>query len=266
MRFTAASVLLSLPFLAAADAPGYEAQFQEYLGKAQGYYEKIASKIPHPNRYDPIAAAEAKAGSMKLDVIGLNNWRETLYDPVKPDATTPEERWLLITGGNRTCFGHCGKIEAAFNETAAKFALLPDAPRTALLNCDDQPVLCNAWSAPVGALWIFEMLPEPAAINVWSKRLNLTTTTSDDLMKLHEEGYKTQAKLHEGTFHPFNGWLAQNKLQVPAGYALWFFNLLPSWAFMILVSLLSRTMMSNRMNNQMAGGHRPPAAGQATPR
>ncbi|KAI0541718.1 hypothetical protein GGR58DRAFT_413010 [Xylaria digitata] len=266
MRFNSASVLLAMPILAVADTPDYQAQFQEYLGQAQGYFEKIASIIPSPNKYDPVAAAAAKAGSNKIDVIGLHNWNDTLYEPVTPGSTTPEEWWLLITGGNKTCFGHCGKLEAAFNETAGKFAIEPSSPHMALLNCDNQPVLCNAWSAPVGALWIFEMLPEPSPISIFTKRLNLTTVISDDLIQLQKDGYRTVAKEHDGIFHPFNGPLAQNGLSVPAGYVLWAFGLLPSWAFMILVSLFSRRMMASRMEGQMHGGPRPAATGQAAPR
>ncbi|KAI1297350.1 hypothetical protein F5Y03DRAFT_281905 [Xylaria venustula] len=265
MRFNSASALLSLPLLAAADTPGYQAQFQEYLGQAQGYFEKVASSIPSPNKYDPAAAAAAKTGS-NIDVIGLHNWKDTLYEPVTPGSTTPEEWWVLISGGNKTCFGHCGRVEAAFNETAARFATEPEAPHLALLNCDNQPVLCNAWSAPVGSLWIFEMLPEPSPVNIFTKRLNLTTITSDDLIQLHKDGHKTATQEHDGLFHPFKGTLAQNGLSVPAGYVLWVFGLLPSWAFMILVSLLSRRMMSSRMEGQMHGGPRPAPTGQAAPR
>ncbi|KAI0025920.1 hypothetical protein F4780DRAFT_789393 [Xylariomycetidae sp. FL0641] len=267
MRFSTAPALLSLPLLATAQIPPeYQEQFQHYLGVAQGYYEKIAARIPQPNRYDPVAAAEAKAGSMQMDILSLDNWKDVLYAPVKPDTTTPEEWWVLITGGNKTCFGHCDKVEAAFNETAAQFALTPGAPHTAMLNCDDQPVLCTAWSAPVGALWVFEMLPPPAPVEIWTKRLNLTTTTSEDLIELQKEGYKTQATLHTGTFHPFKGFIAENGLSTPVGYLIWGFNLLPSWMFMIFISMFSRTMMSNRVNNQTRGGPRPPAAGQASRR
>ncbi|KAF2964815.1 hypothetical protein GQX73_g8762 [Xylaria multiplex] len=266
MRFNSASVLLAMPILAVADTPDYQAQFQEYLGQAQGYFEKITSAIPSPNKYDPVAAAVAKAGSNRIDVIGLHNWKDTLYEPVTPESTTPEEWWLLITGGNKTCFGHCGKLEAAFNETAGKFAIEPSSPHMALLNCDNQPVLCNAWSAPVGALWIFEMLPEPSPISIFTKRLNLTTVTSDDLIQIQKDGYRAVAKEHDGLFHPFNGPLAQNGLSVPVGYVLWAFGLLPSWAFMIIVSLFSRRMMASRMEGQMHGGPRPAATGQAAPR
>lgn len=266
MRFNSASSLLALPLLAAADTPDYQAQFQQYLGQAQGYFETFASKIPSPSKFDPIAAAAAKAGANKVDILGLHNWKETLYGPVTPGSTTPEEWWVLITGGNKTCFGHCGKVEAAFNETAGKFALEPNTPNMALLNCDDQPVLCAAWSASVSSLWIFEMLPEPSPINIFTKRLNLTTTVSDDLVQLQKDGYKTDTKEHDGLFHPFNGALAQNGLSVPAGYVLWAFGLLPSWAFMIVVSLFSRRMMASRMEGQMQGGPRPAPTGQSAPR
>ncbi|KAI0484400.1 hypothetical protein GGR56DRAFT_23868 [Xylariaceae sp. FL0804] len=265
MRFST-TALLGLPLLAAADAPDYQAQFQQYMGQAQGYFDKVASKIPHPNKFDPVAAAEAKAGSMQMDILGLDNWKEVLYGPVKPDATTPEDWWVLFTGGNKTCFGRCGKVEAAFNETAGAFTLTPGAPHTAMVNCDDQPVLCNAWSAPVGGLWVFEMLPEPSPINIYTKWLNFTTTTSDDLIELQKSDYKSELKLHDGMFHPFNGPLAQNKLSTPVGYIIWAFNILPSWAFMVIISMVSRSMMSNRMQNQMNDGRRPAAAGQAAAR
>ncbi|KAI1816425.1 hypothetical protein GGS20DRAFT_538265 [Poronia punctata] len=266
MHFSSTAALLALPLLATADVPEYQAQFQQYLGQAQGYVEKFASKIPSPNRYDDAAAAAAKSGSDKISTLGLHNWKNTLYEPVTSGSATPEEWWLLITGGNKTCFGRCGQVEAAFNETAAKFATDDKAPHMALLNCDDQPVLCNAWSAAAGNLWILEMLPEPSNINIWSKRLNMTTTTSDDLVQLHKNGYKEEAHLHDGLFHPFNGAIAQNGLSTVVGYVLWAFSLVPSWAFMIFVSFFSRRMMSGRMEDQMRGGPRPAATGQAAPR
>jgi hypothetical protein len=103
MRFSvAASALLGLPLLASAqDVPQYQAQFQNYLDKFMAY----VPNIPNPSKADPIGAAEAKAGSLKMDVISLDNWRDVLYAHVTPQTTTPEETWLFITGGNKTCFG-----------------------------------------------------------------------------------------------------------------------------------------------------------------
>ncbi|KAI1257311.1 hypothetical protein MGN70_000351 [Eutypa lata] len=240
MRFSTAAALFGLPLLAVADVPEYQAQFQEVLGP---YIDKIKPYIPNPNKHDPIGAAEAKAGSLNLDILTINNWNSTLFGPVTPETTTPVEWWVLFTGGNKTCFGKCGRVEEAFNQTAAKFALEPNSPHTALINCDNQPVLCNAWSAPTGAFWIFEMLPAPAPINIWTKRFNMTTVTSDDFVQLHQDGFKSSAHLHDGFFHPYNGKLAEFGLSTAVGYALWIMNAIPSWAFMVGVSMLSRSMM-----------------------
>jgi len=152
------------------------------------------------------------------------------------------------------------KVEAAFNESAAKFATLPKAPHMAYVNCEDQAILCNSWSASPGSLWIFEMLPPPAKINLYQRRLNLTTTTSETLLDLHSQESKEGFRLYEGYFHPIDGVLATRGLAVPIGYALWALNIVPSWLMMLVISFVSRSMMSRRMNNVQ---NRPAAAGAA---
>ncbi|RTE81451.1 hypothetical protein BHE90_003990 [Fusarium euwallaceae] len=256
MRFSSSTVLAALPALVAAqDSPvdQYKAQFQNFLGQISGY-------IPNPGHHDPIAAAEAKAGAMRLDILTLENWKDTLYEPVAADATTPEEWWLLVSGGNKTCYGRCGTVEQAFNETAAKFALLENSPHMAYLNCDNQPILCNSWSTGPASLYIFDLLPKPAPVEVYKKRLNLTTTTSDDLVALQASGNKEDFILIDGWFHPFNGKAAETGLAVPFGYVMWAFGLIPNWLFMLLVSFGSRTMMNRRMAPDVAGR---PQAGAA---
>ncbi|KAF5612111.1 peptidyl-tRNA hydrolase [Fusarium sp. NRRL 25303] len=254
MRFSSSTVLAALPALAAAqDSPidQYKAQFQNVIGQ-------FASYIPNPGHHDPVAAAEAKAGSMRLNVLTLENWKQTLYEPVSAGATSPEEWWLLISGGNKTCYGRCGIVEQAFNETAAKFALLDNTPHMAYLNCDNQPILCNAWSAGPASLYIIEMLPEPAPVEIYSKRLNLTTTTSDTLVAFHESGSKDQFhRIDSSWFHPFNGKLAEYGVAVPFGYLMWAMGLIPNWLFMLVVSFGSRAMMSRRMQ----GANGAPQAG-----
>jgi len=142
-----------------------------------------------------------------------------------------------------TLKGHCGKIEQAFNETAAKFAITPGSPRMAYLNCDDQPILCNSWGVGTGYVWSFNMLPPPAQIDIYKKRLNFTTTASSDLVAASKskEGHGW-VKL-DSWFHPFEGKAAELGLAVPWGYLVWGFNLVPNWLFMILVSFISRSMM-----------------------
>jgi len=113
----------------------------------------------------------------------------------------------------------------------------------ALLNCEDHPILCNSWSAGTGSLWVFEMLPPPSKIDIHVKRLNLTTTTSKTLLDLYAKDSKEDFHLHEGFFHPFDGPLAKYGLSVPVGSVLYFFNVVPSWAMMLVVSFISRSMM-----------------------
>ncbi|KAK3315370.1 hypothetical protein B0H66DRAFT_343106 [Apodospora peruviana] len=263
MRFST-SALLALPLLAAAA----ESPFEQYKAKFQNFLGSFGATAPSADKVPPVDAAKAKVGSKKIETLTLQNWKETLYRPVHPDATQPEEWWVLVTGGNKTCFGHCLKVETAFNETAAKFAVLPKSPHVASLNCDDQPVLCNAWSASTGALWIFDVLPEPAPTDIYWRRLNLTTTTSKDIVDLYTKGDKKEDfKLVEGYFHPINGQLAQYGLAVPLGYFFWALNAIPSWGMMLIVSFLSRSMMNRRMDNTRgAPGAAPGAAPAAAPR
>lgn len=116
MRFSSAAALIGLPLFAAADVPEYQAQFQNILGpyieqaqpyidQAKPYFDKAKSYVPNPNKHDPVGAAEAKAGSLNLDILTINNWNDTLFGPVTPETTTPVEWWVLFTGGNKTCFG-----------------------------------------------------------------------------------------------------------------------------------------------------------------
>lgn len=101
MRFSAAALAAALPALSVAQEnplDQYVAQFQQILGQASSY-------LPVPSKHDPEAAYAAKTGPMKLSVLTVDNWKETLYEPVTPITTTPEEWWVLITGRNKTCYG-----------------------------------------------------------------------------------------------------------------------------------------------------------------
>ncbi|KAH8899714.1 hypothetical protein GQ53DRAFT_325298 [Thozetella sp. PMI_491] len=245
MRFST-TALLALPLLAAAA----ESPFEQYKAQFQNFLSSFGVKTPGSAEKEAAPATEAKPkaskGSSKakeITTLTLENWNSTFYEPVKPGATTPEEWWLLVSGRNKTCFGHCLKVEAAFNESAVKFASLPKAPHLAYLNCEDQPVLCNGWSASTGSLWVFEILPQPAPINIYLKRLNLTSTTAQTFLDYHTEGVHETFKLHDGYFHPYDGPIAKSGLSVPVGYFFWIFNLIPSWAFMIGISMLSRRVM-----------------------
>ncbi|OAA60945.1 peptidyl-tRNA hydrolase [Niveomyces insectorum RCEF 264] len=274
MRFSTTSALLALPLLGAAAEDGglfgqYRAQFQNFLGSmGVGAFEQQPAAEPASaggSTAGGAGGATAPGAGSQLrptQALTLNNWKNTLYQPVQPGATEPEEWWVLITGRNKTCFGHCGTIEKAFGGAAPKLASIPNGPHTGVINCDDQPVLCNSWSASPGYLYVFEMLPKPAKTDIFVKRLNLTTTTPETIYDLYESGSKENFHKLDGNFHPLDGTLATNGLAVPIGYVLWFFNVVPNWLFMILVSFLSRSMMSRRMAPPGGAAGRPAAGAQ----
>ena len=100
----ASSLLLALPLLGeAAEGPfeQYRAQFQNFLGSFGSYLPKSPEEREQ-------AKAEAKATREResVAVLTLSDWKETLYRPVKAEEISkPEEWWVLVTGGNKTCFG-----------------------------------------------------------------------------------------------------------------------------------------------------------------
>ncbi len=101
MRFSASSLLALHVLGAVAEGPfeQYRAQFQNFLGSFGSYVPKVAPPA------EQAAAPEVKHPGRKTEILTLDNWKDTLYSRVKPDATKPEEWWLLVTGRNKTCFG-----------------------------------------------------------------------------------------------------------------------------------------------------------------
>lgn len=240
MRFSTAS-LLALPLLAAAAQQ--ESPLDQAAAQAKYWFDRISSYIPNPNKAHTPPAAAAKAGGKTLKVLTLNDWESTLRAPIKPASTTPEEWWVLVTGGNKTCFGQCLEPEKAFNETAALWAVNPTAPHLGFLNCEDQPVLCNSWGAGPPALWIIDMVASPAPIDIRVKGLNISTTTVKTFTDLNSAEGKQSVAIYDGLFHPFDGPFAKYGIAVSIGYIFWAFAVVPSWMFMIGISFLSRTMM-----------------------
>lgn len=262
MRFST-TTLLALPLLAAAAQQ--ESPLDQIQAQAQYWFDKIQSYIPSPNKVHTPAEATAKAGGKTLKVLTLNDWESTLRGSVSPTSTKPEEWWVFVTGGNKTCFGQCGHAETAFNQTAALWAVNPTAPNLAYLNCEDQPVLCNAWGAGPPSLWIFDMVAPPAPVECRVKPMNITTTTVKTFTDLNSAEAKQEVKIYDGLFHPFDGAFAKYGVAIPIGYIFWVFAIVPSWMFMIGISFLSRTMMSKRMGPQAGGRPAGAAPGGAAP-
>ncbi|KAH6666497.1 hypothetical protein F5X68DRAFT_54823 [Plectosphaerella plurivora] len=265
MKFSAVSTL-ALPILGAvAEVPQYQAQFQNVMGNIGA---QVPGWIPFPSRHDETEAARTKA-DQSISVLNIFNWKDTLYEPVlnkfkdspadgpRLSSESPENWWLLVTGGNKSCLGRCAQVEQAFNETAAKFATLPKAPHMAYVDCDKQPILCNVLSTGPATLWSIDMEWPGNNVTIWTRRMNVTTTTTETFEKLYKEDRAENFRISANNWHPFNSWLAQNHLAIPIASILWAFSVIPNWATMLIISFFSR----RAMNRRMADG--PPEPGAA---
>ena len=121
-------------------------------------------------------------------------------------------------------------------------------PNLAMLNCETDSVLCHAWAlSPPEVLHL--LLPQPLAdqstafTTMRSIPLNRTTVTAPEIAAIHLQEKYLEKEPYQGFWHPFDGPLAKNGLSIPLGYFLWAFSQVPSWAFMIVVSIVSRTVM-----------------------
>ncbi|KAL3960285.1 hypothetical protein ACCO45_005402 [Purpureocillium lilacinum] len=265
MRFSASAIVAALPLLASA---AQEDPFAQYKAQLQNILNTAVSYIPNPGKHDPVAALEAKMGSMRMSTLTLENWRDTLTEHVTPKTTVPDEWWVLISGRNKTCFVLTdATLQRPLRQDRAGLqrdgCQVRHHPRVA---AHGLPQLRRP-AHPVQQLGrrhrlclVLQHAPAPAQIDIYKKRLNFTTTASSDLVAASKskEGHGW-VKL-DSWFHPFEGKAAELGLAVPWGYLVWGFNLVPNWLFMILVSFISRSMMSNRMNT-MGNERRPGAAG-----
>ena len=240
MRF-ASAILLALPLLAAAQQQSPLDQIKE---QAQYYLNKLSSFLPNPNLQHSVDATAVKLGVKNVNILTIDNWKSTLQSSSRSYSESPEEWWVLITGGNKTCYGQCAKVETAFNETSAIFATTKSAPHLAYVNCDYQPILCNSWAAGPPSMWILRVGAPGTPVDIHILNLNSTTTDTKMLTELHTKRSWANIPKYEGYFHPFDGLIAQHGLALPLAYVIWTLSVIPSWAFMIFVSFISRTMMS----------------------
>jgi len=266
MRFSNTVLLGALPLLVAAEQQ--QSPIDDLKVKGRYYWDRLQSyfpSVPSPNfvqpdtENSPPAATDTSSTSSQkplpaIETVTIDTWQNILHSTPatstkSADATT-EDWFLLLTGGNKTCYGLCSKVETSFNESAALFALEPTHPNLALLNCDAEPILCNSWAAGPPSLYIFS-IPSITQLDaktpLYIHSLNTTTTTPETYVELWKTGSYKEGGVYEGYFHPVDGPLAKFGAAIPLGYVLWGFSLVPSWVFMIGVSFISRTMMSRKM-------------------
>ncbi|KAH7117042.1 hypothetical protein B0J11DRAFT_561303 [Dendryphion nanum] len=257
------SLVLALPALALA-------QDQiPLLDQAKGWFNKLTNAVTSAVPAVPSSPLQAGAEKVAESVqhhLTVENWKDIVtVDPTASAPTTQD--WIVyINGGNTTCYGMCGNTTKAWNQAATLLAAKPNAPKLATINCDEQPVLCNAWSVGPPSLYYFNIpkpladqsAPAPTARYI---PLNRTSTTVDTLKKLIIDKEYEQTEPYEGLWHPFTSPLVDYGLAIPLGYVLWGFSKMPSWLPMILVSFVSRSFMGRRMNPGAAA----PAPGAQRP-
>ena len=146
MHFSVSLLLLALPSLIAAQAQKPLGEkigdnLQEWLNKAKSYIPASASS--------PVDTTSAKVASVHVKSLTKDNWRTELSTSSSSSASSdgPETWMVLISGGNKTCYGQCTGIEQAWNASAVALAADPTAPKLGYVNCDTNAILCSIWAA-----------------------------------------------------------------------------------------------------------------------
>ncbi|TKX25150.1 hypothetical protein C1H76_2642 [Elsinoe australis] len=256
------SALLALCSVAAAQQqiPIFD-QAKAWFSKATAAASSAVSSASAPSVPNPVSAGAAAIASSQVEPLTLGNYKSVLTHRAATASPGIEEWLVYVTGGNKTCFGRCTHAEEQWNRSVPLLAASKSAPNLAKLDCESENILCHAWSVGPPSL-IHILLPQPAADQSQPSTtmrfipLNRTTITSDQIVTvITQEKYK-QTEPYEGFWHPFDSPFAQSGANVYLGYFVYYFSLIPSWAFMIGVSMISRTIMSRRM------GPDPPRSGQ----
>ncbi|KAL1958157.1 hypothetical protein VTO42DRAFT_5012 [Malbranchea cinnamomea] len=254
MRLSSSLVLL--PALAAAQG---QIPLKEQV---QGWFDKAKSFFPAnvPSAVKPVVdtATQQVPAAKPLEPkpvtqVTLDNWRSVLA-PVDPETpSTERELMIFVTGGNKSCFGHCQRADKAWEESLLLFSADRTSPALGRLDCEKDNLLCSIWSTGPPAVWHFDLPVKPEEgqpkqkTEIHINRLNVTTVTAEDIYKIHSEKLWQQKPEYNGAFHPTDGWLSDYGLNIVLGYLIYYISLVPSWAMMIGISFISRTMMSRRL-------------------
>lgn len=96
--------------------------------------------------------------------------------------------------------------------------------------------------------------PQPASEYRYAD-LNRTTVTPQDIFKLVSGAPDSKIfeyPVYEGFLHPVDGWMVRYGLLEYFGYLIWGMGTTPSWIVMIIISFVSRQIMSRRMLDRNA--------------
>ncbi|KAI5289958.1 hypothetical protein KEM54_002794 [Ascosphaera aggregata] len=291
MRLTPVIAAAALPLLASAQqAPNAQIPLQDTIS---GWFNKAKAMLP-PTVIDAVKNVKNAASSPVSNLVSeaattpivsakpappvkpkhvteitKDNWQE-VFKPLEAKTSDPEKlEWLmLITGGNKSCFGRCAQLDKAWEEAIPLFSADPTSPSLARLDCENEGLLCAAWMASPPYIYHIQIpildsahpdvRPETELVAV---RMNTTTVNPDAVYEVHSK--KTYEAIEPNTsfLHPFDSMLARNNLLIPFGYFVYGFSRLPSWLLMVTISMFSRTLMNRRMPQTRPAGSAPaPAA------
>jgi PTH2 family peptidyl-tRNA hydrolase len=234
------AVFLSAVLVPAITVAQEQKPLREHI---QFWFDTAKAYIP-ASLTSPLDAGAARIASKNVVVLDKDNW----YDAITATgvaAAAPKPWMVLVSGGNKTCYGQCGDIETAWNKSVALLAADLKSPNLGYINCDISPILCAIWYAGPPAIWYIEVPADPkvAPTPIHVVPLITNSTTPRDIVEIHTQKRFLDRPSYEGAFHPWDGYLAKAKLNIPAAYVLYAFSLVPSWTFMLLVSFVSRTIM-----------------------
>lgn len=244
--------LLALPALAAAQ------QQIPLMDQVKGWYAKaseaasqyIPSPPPPPSvpSFNPVDAGAAAVAGAAVKTLTVENYKDVLAAGGATSSPGVEEWMVFVTGGNKTCFGLCGHAESQWNRSVPLLEASKNAPHLGWLNCESETALCNAWAIACPSV-IHMLIPQPLPdqsmppTTVRNIGFNRTSVTTHEIAAIHTEQKYLDAPVYEGIWHPFDGTLAQTGLAIPLGQAMYYVSLVPSWAIMIGVSMVSRSIM-----------------------
>ncbi|KAI9658429.1 MAG: hypothetical protein M1829_006784 [Trizodia sp. TS-e1964] len=247
MRFSI-SLYLALGVLVAAEEQKNPLQglYENLQEPLQQWFGKIKALLPN-SPATPINEAVLNVVEHTIEPITLENWKTVLSTTNIATLDNGREWWVLITGGNKTCHRACATVEKAWNakkETAVLLSALPSKPNLAVLDCEREPVLCNAWSATPSNLWHINLPPsESEKTDIRVIPLNSTSATAVDILEIKTKKTWERVEPLTGMLHPFDGQISKLGLNIYLGYLLWAFSLIPGWTLMLLISFSSRTFM-----------------------
>lgn len=128
MHLQSTVLLLSLISFAthiSAEQPQPQYPLRNWLSKVSSYISATGWRNPGDVLEGSKAVTAAAVAARRIVPLTLDNWKSTLVGDaattgLSDDAGNVQEWWVLITGGNRTCYGQCGRVEQAWNVSLAR--------------------------------------------------------------------------------------------------------------------------------------------------